>query len=130
MDIMAVCGVGVVTAAILTLLRQYKPEYAVPASAAAGIVILSIMLSSIIPLVRELKDMFSTAGMNSNYAQVLLKALGVCFITQLACDVCRDAGENAVASKLEMSGKVAVLLMSFPLFKNLLDIVVSLIGVR
>ncbi len=127
---MAVCGVGVVTAAILTMLRQYKPEYAVPASAAAGIVILSIMLSSIMPLINELKDMFSTAGMNSDYAQVLFKALGVCFITQLACDVCRDAGESAVAAKLEMSGKVVILLMSFPLFKKLLDITVSLIGVR
>ena len=58
---------------------------------------------------------------------VLLKALAVCYITQLASDCCRDSGESAVAGKIEFAGKIAVLLIAVPLFESILGIVKDLI---
>ena len=62
------------------------------------------------------------------YVQILFKALGICLITQIACDACRDLGETAVASKVEAAGKISVLLISLPLFEQILAVVGSLIG--
>lgn len=127
MEILSICGLGVVAVVILVMLRQYKPEYAIMASIGAGLIILTWILQYISPILNEFQRMLDATGMQSEYAEVLLKALGICFITQLACDVCRDAGEGAVASKIEMTGKTAVLLLALPLFKNLLDIAISMI---
>jgi stage III sporulation protein AD len=66
--------------------------------------------------------------MRDDYAGILLRALGVCFLTQIACDTCRDAGEAAIAVKLEIAGKIAVLAISLPLFRQVLGFVSTLLG--
>ncbi|MEG1779438.1 MAG: SpoIIIAC/SpoIIIAD family protein, partial [Oscillospiraceae bacterium] len=105
----------------------YKPEYAVIASIAASLVILTIVIGSTIPLIEQLEELFSATNMPAGYIEIMLKAMGICFITQIACDTCKDAGESSIGSKIEMSGKIAVLLVALPLFKNLLDIAIELI---
>ena len=59
---------------------------------------------------------------------ILLKSLGICLITQIACDTCRDIGETAIASRLETAGKAAMLLLILPMFLGLLEQAVFLIG--
>ena len=57
------------------------------------------------------------------------QALGVCFITQLASDACKDAGEGAIASKVELAGKVVILLLAMPLFEQIIGVATSLMTV-
>ena len=59
---------------------------------------------------------------------VIIKSLGICYITQLAADTCKDAGEGAMAGRIELSGRVAVLILALPMFTALLQIAVGLIG--
>lgn len=60
--------------------------------------------------------------------QILFKALGLCFITQIAATPAADLGETAIASKVETAGKLSVLLVSLPLFEKILGIAGGLIG--
>lgn len=128
MDIVSVVGVGMISACIALLLRQYRPEYAMFVSIGAGLLILTLALGSLLPVVDEIEYMMDAADMPGEYAGVLFKALGVCLITQIACDTCKDAGENAIASKVEMAGKLAVLVISLPLFRQILSIASTLIN--
>ena len=80
------------------------------------------------PSVEALKELSRRAGLDNGFAQVLIKALAVCCITQLAADICRDAGESALASKLELAGRAAVAVISLPVFMELADIVAGLVG--
>ena len=57
-------------------------------------------------------------------------SLGICLITQFTCDSCRDAGENSLASKVELVGKLAVLGCALPLFENIISCALGLMGVR
>ena len=59
---------------------------------------------------------------------LLLRALGLCLTTQFACDVCKDAGETAIAARLETAGRAALLLLAMPLFSSLLEQALSLLG--
>ena len=100
-------GVGLVGMVIAVLLRQYKPEYAVFVSLAVGILIIGMLCSQLLPIFDELKEMLSKASLSLEYIGILIKSLGVCYLTQLASDACRDAGETAISSKLELAGKIA-----------------------
>ena len=126
MDTAAIVGIGLTATALAVLLRQYKPEYAMLASLMAGIVILGMAFGDMRSVLDEVNGLISGGIMRADYAGVLLKALGICFVTQIACDSCRDAGESAIAVKLEMAGKVAVLAVSLPLFRQVMDFVATL----
>lgn len=126
MEIMPVIGVGMIAAMISILLRQYRPEYAMLVSLAAGVAILLLAVEQLGPVVEQLKVMMNSVSLSYEYIEILLKALGICYLTQVACDCCKDAGESAIASKMEIAGKVAVLLISLPLFTQVLSIVRNL----
>ncbi|MDR3643934.1 MAG: SpoIIIAC/SpoIIIAD family protein, partial [Clostridia bacterium] len=119
MDIFAVAGFAVIAAVLSVLLRQYRPEFSVLIGIGAGVIILLFVLSKAQPAFNELTSLFGRANVSSSYAGILLKALGICFITQLACDACNDAGETAISSKIELAGKFAVLLVALPLFEEI-----------
>jgi len=128
MNILSIIGIGLTAAVLAVLLRQHRPEFALFVSLAAGVVILLMTCTSIVPVVEQIRGMLNLSSMPAEYAGVLFKALGVCLLTQIACDTCKDAGESAIAAKVEMAGRVLVLLISLPLFQQVLSIVYSLIN--
>lgn len=120
-------GVGLVAMIMAVTLRQYRPEFALLVSLASGVVILIGVVRGILPVVEQVQTIFQSTQMPAAYLQVLFKALGICFLTQIACDACRDAGEGAIGAKVELAGKVAVLVISLPLFVQVLTIVRGLL---
>jgi stage III sporulation protein AD len=128
MAILNVLGIAVIATAIAVLLRQYKAEYAMLVGLAAGIIILLYILIKSQPVFSELNALMSNSGINNSYSQILIKALGICFITQLATDVCKDSGETAIASKVELVGKFAILLLALPLFEQVAKLAVGLLS--
>lgn len=95
---------------------------------AAGIVIFGLILIKVQPAFSEINRLMSGTNINTEYISILIKSLGICFIVQLASDACRDAGESAIASKVELAGKFAVLLVALPLFSQVAELVLSLIA--
>lgn len=127
MEWVGIIGIGLIGMVIAVLLRQYKPEYAVFVSLAVGILVIGMLCSQLLPIFDELKTMLSNLSLE--YIAILIKSLGVCYLTQLASDACRDAGEIAISSKLELAGKITVLSLGLPLFGKLLEIVKQLIAI-
>lgn len=128
MNIIIIVSVALIAAVLSIVLKQYKPEYSLFISIAAGILIFISVVSVIEPILLYINELTDKAGLEGIYGEVLIKSLAICYITQLACDCCRDAGETAIAGKLQMAGKIAILLSAMPMFKNLTDIVTELIS--
>lgn len=126
-QLFSLVGLGLVAAVLAVVLRPQRPEFALLVSLAAGIFILSGIIVGIIPVVEQIRSIFDSSGLPGQYLQVLLKALGICFVTQIACDACKDAGEGAIGAKVELAGKAAVLVVSLPLFGQVLEIVQRLL---
>lgn len=95
---------------------------------ACGVLIIISVLSSISPIICEIKSLVYQSKLPVEYIGILLKVLGVCFLTQFASDACKDAGESAIASKVELAGKVTIVLISLPLFERITQTVLTLIG--
>lgn len=127
MEIVMICGIAVTATIIAVLLKKYNPEYSVVISLLAGVLTLFLILSKLSPAISEISNLLAAAGMANEYGAVLFKALGVCFLAQFAADSCRDAGESALASKVELAGKVLILLLALPLFRQVAQIATDLL---
>lgn len=118
---------AVIAAFLAVVLRRYLPEQGLAVGLAAGAVMLLAALAQAVPLFRELKDLLSRGGVDGEYVEIVFKALGICFLTQLAADACRDAGEQGLCAKAELAGKLALLSLALPLFRKVGEIALSLI---
>lgn len=128
MDMIAIAGAGLVAAAAAVLLKQYKPEYAMLVSLAAVAFLFFWILGEILPALNTLRGMMERTAFSSDALKILMKCLGVCYLCEIAGQVCREAGQTAIASKVELAGKVAVLLLCLPMFEELLQIALTLIN--
>lgn len=128
MDIITLSGTAIIAAALCVIVRQYKPEAALGISIACGLVFMGAVLAMLAPSISTINALAQRAQIDGEYVRVLFKALAVCYITQIASDGCRDAGESAIASKLELAGRAAVLVISLPVFTSLAELVTGLLG--
>lgn len=128
MEIGSIAAIVMLAAFLAVILRQTRPEQAMAVALIAGLGVLALVLIQVTPVLNSLKDLLSQADMPDEYGLVLFKSLGVCLITQMASDACKDAGETALASKAELAGKVALLTLALPLFEKIGELAVSLIN--
>ncbi len=128
MNIVGIAGIALCAAVISAMLRRYHQEYAILLTVAVGVVILVELLNSLVPSLQQIRTLLSSAGLTSDYAVILLKTLGICFLAQFAADSCRDAGENALAAKVELAGKLAIVALALPLFEKIAKTAAGLTG--
>lgn len=121
-------GFCVVTALLSVLLRGQRPELAMLLVLAAGIGFLVTLLARAGEVFSSLYGMLEKSGLPAAYVQIVFKALGICLVTQLAADTCRDAGEAALAAKAELIGRFALLTVGLPLFEAVAQTALTLIG--
>ena len=130
MDLFAVV-IFCITATVLALvLRQYRPEYAIFVSLACSVLVVLYLAQGIAQVMEELGELFSNTLLSEDLIQVVLKCLGVCILTELAGQTCRDAGENAIGAKIELAGKVTLVVVSMPLFERLLNVAGTLLNLN
>ena len=127
MDLIAVAGLGLIASAAAVLLRQYKPEYAMVVSLAAAGLIFGLLVADLIPAFSMMRGLMDRVGFSGEYVRILIKCLGICFLCDLAGQICREAGQGAISAKIDLAGKTAVLLLTLPMFEQLLEIALSLI---
>lgn len=129
MNIFSLTGLCLTALFVCLLLRQYRPEYSFFISLGVGAIILLSVISDLKPIIENINDFFGKTGLPKGYITILLKSLGICYITELGADICKDAGESAIATKLEIAGKISVIAVSMPLFGDVISIVISLIQI-
>ena len=127
MDILAVCALAVVSAAAALLLRRQSPQISMLISIAAGAIILLSVTRSLILTADEINLILSEGGVDPEYIMILLKALGICFITEFACDTVTEAGMLSLSSCLSFAGKILVFATALPMLRDVLSIISGLV---
>ena len=123
MNLFSVIGIAVVAAVLSVILKQWRPEVSLLIGVCAGVLLLSTVLSEVRPLIAWFKEVGATYGNLNLYFAPLLKVLGVAYLAQFASQVCRDAGESALAMKVEIAGRVTILGLSVPVLKTVLEMI-------
>ncbi len=122
-----IVGIAVAVLMLSVILRQYNRNFSV-LLVIAGTIIISFLIfgeiKDIFGVVSELSDNISGS---SSYIKLMIKALGICVISQILADMCRDSGESALATEVEMSAKVLIITIILPLFTAMINIVTGII---
>ena len=118
------CICSALTAVIL---RQYSHEQSMLAGLAACTSVVCSAVLLIAPVTEGINDMFLAAGLNTSYINLLFKAAAVSVITEVTCEMCRDCGENAIASAAEVFGRSILTIMALPLVRSLMEMITALL---
>ena len=103
-------------------LRQQRPEYAMLLSLACGLFVLFFLVGKMGNIFSQLQELMTGLSGQSELTEIVLKVLGICIVAELGSQCCRDAGETAIATKVELAAKAALVLMSIPIFQTLLEV--------
>ena len=127
MDILKIVALAMAGVILAAMLRQHSGEYGIYAALAAGILILLYLSGYLQEAVRLLKSMADQTGLGSGSIGILLKVMGIAYVTEFSSQLCKDAGYSALAMKVELAGKLMILVTALPVFTSLADLVLSLL---
>ncbi len=127
MDIIKIIGVALIGLIIIILLKQYKPEFAIYISLLTGVLILLLVMDKLTGIINLLQTFANKASINSTFITLLIKITGIAFLSEFAVSICKDSGEAAIASKIEIGSKIIIISMSIPILSALLEIILKVL---
>ena len=127
MEIVQIVSLCFIVTFLILIIKQQKPELAVPLSLTLAAIIFLMVVNKLGIVLTLFRDLAEKAQISQLYLTTILKIIGIAYITEFGAQVCRDAGEGAVASKIEFAGKIFVMLMAVPIIALVLDTIVRLI---
>ena len=122
-----ILGIALATLLCSVIIKSKAPQFAVIISVAGTCIILGTIVAEIKNLLSQISDITSAVSSSSAYIVLMMKVLIISILTQLLSDICRDNGENAIASMTEIAAKLIIISLVLPLFKTILTIVLGLI---
>lgn len=128
MEIVVICSLCVCAVMISKLLDKGSCDIKsmLTVSIVAMLAVKSVsQTSEIIAVIDELTD---KTELSYEYVKIMFKALGICLVCRISTDCCKDAGENAIASQIELLCRASLIVISLPLYRAVIEIIVSLIG--
>ena len=126
-ELIKILGIGIIALVIVVILKQYKPEYAIYVSIIAGILILFMAVEKLSGIINLLQAISDKTYINKEFLGIILKITGIAIITEFAVSICADAGERAIATKIEMGSKVIIIAMSIPIISSLLELIIEIL---
>lgn len=124
--------IHIVTAAIIItvlsiILKEMRKEIAIMVSIMGGLFIFLIIIPYLREVVNFLNDLSSGINTNLDHITIILRILGVAYIAEFGSQICKDAGEGAISSKIELAGKVIIMVMAVPIIGSFLNIIVGIL---
>ena len=126
MDAMKIAGFAIASALLLLMLRQIKPEAGIACAVCAGALLLLMLLPGLKQIMEGVVSLSQQSGVKPVYLSQLLKITGVSLLMDFAAQTCRDAGEQGLAMKTELAGRVMILTLALPAMQTLLRQILSL----
>lgn len=121
MTVAAVAVIGLVSVILAVQLKAVKGEYGVYLVLCAGLVIFFYALSKLEAVVETLKRVQSYIQIDPVYLGVLMKMIGITYITEFASGICKDAGYGSLGGQIEIFGKLSMLAVSMPILLALME---------
>lgn len=127
MDIIKIIGIGLISLIVIIIIKQYRPEFSVYISLIAGALILILILDKMSGIINLLTNLANKTSINKDFIFLLIKITGIAFLTEFAVSICKDAGESAIATKIDMGGKVMIIAISIPIISSLLETIIKIL---
>lgn len=127
MEIIKIVGVSIFAVIMIIILKGYRPEMALVLSIVTGIGIMLFAIYKMSSVINILNDLVTKSGINKDVLLIIIKVIGIAYIVEFGKNICIDAGQSSIATKLEMAGKVIIVVLTIPLISSLVNVLTGLV---
>lgn len=127
MEILQIAGIAVSGMILVSLVRAFKPEFAIYIVLATVIVILILCMTQLTAVFQFLKSVYDEMSYGKDYFPIIIKVLVVAYLADFTAQLCIDAGEKSIGNKVELAGKIIIFYLSLPILVSILELVNSMI---
>lgn len=126
MEIFQIGIIGIIASILIIIIKKDTPYIAICISIAVGVIIFLMILPKIEKVISFLFNIIEELDLSFNYISIILKIIGISYISEFCSQICIDAGQSSIASKIEICGKVFIMLISIPIVMELIELVTKL----
>ncbi len=119
--------VGLVGTILTLMIKEQRPEISLLIAVTTGVLIFISLCGRLEMLLSLLEETAEKAGVSQGYFVIVLKVTGIAYLAQFGMQLCNDAGQTSIAGKIELAGKIMMMVVSAPVLLSLLDVVMGLI---
>ncbi|GIO97637.1 stage III sporulation protein AD [Paenibacillus sp. FSL W8-0187] len=127
MEIIQVVGLGIIATVLILVVKEQKPLFAFLLAVATSLLIFLFLIGKIGNVLSMLEDLAENSGVQIIYLKTVLKIIGIAYIAEMGAQIVRDAGQESIASKIELAGKVLILVLAVPIIGIIIETVLKLL---
>lgn len=128
MEIVKIAIIGIIAGVLVITIKQKQPELAMQVSLVAGLIIFIYVLDYLITAVDYIREIVTRYEIPYESITIVLKIIGVAYICEFAVQILKDTGEGSIASKVELAGRVFIIVLSLPIITSFMNMVLGLLG--
>ncbi len=121
--------IGIIAIMLAIMFKKGKEEYSLYISITACVLILLWGISKLEVILDAIEQLQSYIQLNKSYIGILIKIIGITYVTEISASLCKDSGYHAVAEQIELVGKLAILAISMPIMLAILETINSFLEV-
>jgi stage III sporulation protein AD len=126
-DIIQVVGIGLITAVLVITIKEQQPLFAFLLATFVGVAIFLGLIGEISKVIRLLENIANKANIQIVYLETILKIIGIAYIAEFGAQITRDAGQSSIAAKIELAGKILIMVMAIPIITVLVETIMQLL---
>ena len=130
MEIMKLVGFGLVATLLIGLVSYYDgyiKMYGNLIRIVAVTIFMIFIVSQLDGVFTVIKDLAVKMKMDNTYLNIVLKVVGIAYLAEFGAQLCEDAGEKAIGSKIQLAGKVMIFVIASPVILALVELITDLI---
>ena len=122
-----IIAIGIVGAILSLIVKQQKPELAMIISMGTGVILIVLVLNDASALVQFLGSVAQKYSIDAALFKTVLKITGISYLAEFGIQACKDAGESAIAGKVELGAKVLILALCVPIVLEVLELLARML---
>ena len=124
-EIIKIVGIALVATFLALIVKEQKPNFAFLLIVFVGCVIFLFLVDKIYEIIHMLEKLAVNAKVNMVYIETILKIIGIAYIAEFGAQITKDAGQGAIASKIELAGKILILVMAIPILTVVIETILG-----
>lgn len=126
--ILKIVIIAIICVFVSSVLKSYNAEFSNIVSVCGGIIIFLLCVDELTQIITYFTEIYNMTNLNFDFLSIVLKIIGVGYITEFASDLAEDFGNKTISSKVLLGGKIVICGMTLPIIKKLLSILLAFLS--
>mgnify|MGYP003289635158 CR=1 FL=1 len=127
MDFFKIIAIGILTCIVAIVVKQIKPEFYIVIVISGGIIMFLMLVEQLKTVIDYFLTIFTKVNLDYSLFVLIIKILGVGYLTEFAQGICIDTGNASIGEKILIGGKIIILCLALPIITSLLDMILALL---